>query len=77
MNHGEKWAPVAAAISALATMACCLPLGIAGAVGALGLGVALESLRPWLMVLAILLLGWTLFSYTADGVPVSAETLLV
>jgi hypothetical protein len=61
MNHGEKWAPVAAAISALATMACCLPLGIAGAVGALGLGVALESLRPWLMVLAILLLGWTLF----------------
>jgi uncharacterized membrane protein YidH (DUF202 family) len=49
-------APVAAALSALATLACCLPLGIAGAVGALGLSVALEALRPWLIGIAVILL---------------------
>ena len=52
----ERAAPVAAALSALATLACCLPLGIAGAVGALGLSVALASLRPWLIGLAVVLL---------------------
>jgi len=44
MRVTEKLTPLAAAISALATLACCLPLGIAGAVGALGLSVALEQL---------------------------------
>ena len=44
MRVTEKLTPVAAAMSALATLACCLPLGIAGAVGALGLSVALETL---------------------------------
>lgn len=57
MRVTERLAPVAAAMSALATLACCLPLGIAGAVGALGLSVALESLRPWLIGLAVMLLG--------------------
>jgi Cu+-exporting ATPase len=52
----ERAAPIAAALSALATLACCLPLGIAGAVGALGLSVALESIRPWLISLALILL---------------------
>ena len=52
----EKLAPVAAALSALATLACCLPLGIAGAVGALGMSIALEGLRPWLIGLAVILL---------------------
>jgi hypothetical protein len=51
-----KLTPVAAAMSALATLACCLPLGIAGAVGALGLSVVLERLRPWLIGLAAILL---------------------
>ena len=32
MRVTEKLTPVAAVISALATLACCLPLGIAGAV---------------------------------------------
>ena len=31
MKHAEKVAPLAAAASALATLACCLPLGIAAA----------------------------------------------
>jgi len=61
MRVTEKLTPVAAVMSALATLACCLPLGIAGAVGALGLGVALESLRPWLIGLAVILLGMSAF----------------
>jgi uncharacterized membrane protein YidH (DUF202 family) len=57
MRVTERLTPIAAAISALASLACCLPLGIAGAVGALGLSVALERLRPWLIAVAVLLLG--------------------
>jgi hypothetical protein len=36
-------------------------LGIAGAVGALGLSVALASARPWLIALALILLSIGLF----------------
>ena len=61
MRVTEKLTPMAAAMSALATLACCLPLGIAGAVGALGLSVALETLRPWLIGLAVILLGVSFF----------------
>jgi hypothetical protein len=61
MRVTERLAPIAAALSALATLACCLPLGIAGAVGALGLSVALEALRPWLIGLAVILLSLGLF----------------
>ena len=49
MKHSEKITPVAAAVSALSTMACCLPSGIAAAAGAAGLGVVLEPFRSWLM----------------------------
>lgn len=61
MRVTERLTPVAAAMSALATFACCLPLGIAGAAGALGLSVALEKLRPWLIGLAVILLGVSAF----------------
>jgi len=57
----ERLTPITAALSALASLACCLPLGIAGAVGALGLSVALEALRPWLIGIAVILLGVGLF----------------
>lgn len=57
MKHGEKLAPVAAMVSALSCMACCLPLGFGAAAGLAGLGVVLAPLRPWLMgVSAVLLL---------------------
>ena len=56
MRITERVTPIAAAVSALASLACCLPLGIAGAVGALGLSVALEALRPWLIGIAVILL---------------------
>jgi hypothetical protein len=57
MKHSEKIAPAAAVISALSTFACCLPVGIAAAAGAAGLGVIMEPLRPWLIGLSIALLG--------------------
>ncbi len=57
MKHAEKVAPMAAVVSAFATIACCLPLGIAAAAGAAGLGAIVEPLRPWLNGLSIVLLG--------------------
>src|SRR5579871_1484975 len=56
MRVGEQVTPVAAALAALATLACCLPMGIAGAVGLLGLSVAIANLRPYLIGLAVVLL---------------------
>ena len=56
MKHSEKVTPVAAVVSALSTMVCCLPSGIAAAAGAAGLGALLEPLRPWLVGLSIVLL---------------------
>lgn len=67
MRHGERVAPVAAALSALATLACCLPLGIAGAVGALGLSVVLASIRPWLIAASVVLLGVGLVQLFRSG----------
>ena len=52
MKHGEKLAPVAAVVSAISCMACCLPLGIAAAAGAAGLSLVLEPIRPYLMALS-------------------------
>ena len=56
MKHAEKVAPVAAAASALATLACCLPLGIAAAVATASLGAVLSEYRPWLLAGSAILL---------------------
>ncbi len=64
MKHSEKLAPVAAVVSAISCMACCLPFGIAAAAGGVGLGMVLEPLRPYLMAVtgALLLFGvWQLY----------------
>ncbi len=50
-------ASLAAIMSSLATMACCLPLGFAGALGAAGASAFVQRFRPWLLVLSIVLLG--------------------
>jgi len=56
VKYAQRAAPAGAAISALFAATCCLPLGISAAAGAAGLGVVIEPLRPWLIVLSIALL---------------------
>jgi len=38
-------------------MACCVPLGFAGALGAAGASAVVQRFRPWLLALSIALLG--------------------
>jgi hypothetical protein len=57
MRMAERTTPILGAIAALSTLACCLPLSFLGAVGLAGASVRLQSLRPWLLVSAALLLG--------------------
>ena len=64
MKHGEKLAPVAAVVSAISCVACCLPLGMAAAAGAAGLGLVLEPVRRYLMAVSgtLLVFGvWQLY----------------
>ncbi len=50
-------ASLGAIVSSLATMACCMPLGFAGALGAAGASALVQRFRPWLLALSIALLG--------------------
>jgi hypothetical protein len=51
-------ASVAAIASSLATITCCLPLGFAAALGAGVTSAFFTTLRPWLLVLSVVLLGF-------------------
>lgn len=53
--------PAAAIVSALATLACCLPWGIGAALGTLGLSVLFVRFQVWFLILSILLLFFGLF----------------
>ena len=50
-------ASLAAILSSLATIACCLPLGFAAALGAGAASAFFTTLRPWLLGLSLALLG--------------------
>jgi hypothetical protein len=50
-------ASLGAILSSLATMACCLPLGFVGALGAAGASAFLQRFRPWLLAFSVVLLG--------------------
>ena len=56
MKHAEKVAPVAAAVSALATLLCCLPAGIAAAAATASLGAIVSGYRSWFLGASALLL---------------------
>lgn len=58
----EKFASVAAVTSAFASLACCLPWGIAAVLGSAGIGMSLERHRSWLIALSIVLLGFGAYS---------------
>jgi hypothetical protein len=57
MAYGEKIAPLAAAATALATLACCLPVGFAAAAATASLGAAVAVHRNWFLLASGLLLG--------------------
>jgi hypothetical protein len=54
-------ASVAAVLSSLLTLGCCLPLPFLGAAGIAGASVFLAGARPWLLGLSIILLGLGFF----------------
>jgi hypothetical protein len=57
MKVSEKGAPAAAIIAALATLACCLPLGFLGAVGLASLSLWARQYSRWLLLASIAFLG--------------------
>jgi len=56
MRVAERVTPVAAVVAAISTLACCLPLTFLGALGLAGASVRLQSARPWVLVIAAVLL---------------------
>jgi hypothetical protein len=54
-------ASVAAVLSSLLALGCCLPLPFLGAAGVAGASVLLAGARPWLLGLSIVLLGLGFF----------------
>src|ERR1700693_6630003 len=59
---------MAAVIGAFTSIACCLPFGIAAALGAAGVGLALEPFRGWLIGLSVVLLAFGLWQlYRSKG----------
>ena len=56
MKHAEKIAPVAAAITALTTLACCLPIGFAAAAATASLGAVVASYSLWFLGASVVLL---------------------
>lgn len=51
-------ASLAAIVSSVATISCCLPIGFAAALGAGAASAFVTTLRPWLLGLSIVLLGF-------------------
>lgn len=57
MTHTDKLAPVAAAVAALTTLACCMPLGFAAAAATIGLSTVAAEYQPWFLAASGVLLG--------------------
>lgn len=51
-------ASVAAIVSSVATISCCLPIGFAAALGAGAASAFFTTLRPWLLGLSVALIGF-------------------
>jgi hypothetical protein len=56
MKHGEKVAPVMAAVTSAATIACCLPVGFAAAALTASFSMAVVAYQPWFLGASVLLL---------------------
>ncbi len=51
-------ASVGAILSSLASLSCCLPLGFAAALGAGAASALFTTLRPWLLAVSVVLIGF-------------------
>ena len=59
MKHGTGIsASVGAILSSLASLSCCLPFGFAAALGAGAASALFTTLRPWLLGLSVVLIGF-------------------
>ena len=67
MKAVERGAPAAAMVAALSALACCLPFGMVGALGLAGLSVWIAPLRPWLLVVSVLLLALSFWQIYRRG----------
>jgi mercuric ion transport protein len=56
MRVAERTTPIAAAVAALTTLACCLPLSFLGVAGLAAIGSWAGPYRPWFLGLAVVLL---------------------
>ena len=56
MKHVEKITPVAAMLSAVATLACCLPVTFVAAAATASVGAFAAQYRSWLIGLSVVLL---------------------
>lgn len=56
MKHVEKATPIAAALTSLATLVCCLPMGFAAAAAAAGLGMVVAAYQHWFLGASVVLL---------------------
>jgi len=64
----KVWAaPSAAIVSALASVACCLPVAFLAALGSASVGAYIAPLRPWLLGLACVLLAVGFFQLYRGG----------
>ena len=67
MKVAERATPLGAVVAALSALACCLPLSFLGAIGLAGVSVRLQSLRPWFLAAAAILLGAGFIELYARG----------
>jgi hypothetical protein len=57
VKHADTLAPVAAAVTALTTLVCCLPVGFATAAAAASVSVVAAEYQWWFLGLSVALLG--------------------
>ena len=56
MKHVEKVTPIAAALSSLATLVCCLPMGFAAAAATASLSIVVATYQRWFLGASVILL---------------------
>ena len=56
MKHLEKAAPIAAALTSLTTLVCCVPVGLAASAATAGLGMVVATYQRWFLGASVVLL---------------------